>query len=68
MLVGRYPFDDPQENMKNTVNRILAAQYDIPPSLNLSAEVKDLLKRTFKTAPDKRIKLSDIKTHPWFVE
>ena len=46
----------------------MAAQYEIPPNLNLSAQVKDLLRRMFRTQPMKRITLSDIKQHPWYLE
>jgi len=49
MLVGRYPFDDPQQpnNMQATIARIIRGQYVIPTSLGLSKEVIDLLKRMF---------------------
>lgn len=39
----------------------MAAQYEVPAHLNLSPQVKDLLRRMFRIQPMKRITLSDIK-------
>lgn len=51
-----------------TVNRIMAAKYEIPQNINLSAQARDLLRRMLRVQPMKRITLNDIKQHPWYKE
>lgn len=68
MLVGRYPFDDPQQpnNMQATITRIIRGQYVIPTSLGLSKEVIDLIKRMFAVNAGNRITIEGIKKHKWY--
>nr|ARJ31357.1 SnRK1 [Epimedium pseudowushanense] len=68
MLVGAYPFEDPDDprNFRKTIGRILSVHYSIPDYVRISMECKHLLSRIFVANPDKRITISEIKTHPWF--
>lgn len=68
MLVGSYPFEDPRQprNFKETIRRILAVQYEVPPALRISAECQDLLRRIFQADPSKRIAIAAIRDHAWF--
>ena len=48
MLVGSYPFEDPRQprNFKETIRRILAVQYAVPPALKVSAEFMSVSHKT----------------------
>ena len=63
MLVGKLPFDD--EDIKVLYKHIKSAKFIIPNFLSNSA--KDLLKKILNGNPNKRIRLEDIKKHPFFL-
>ncbi|PIA52046.1 hypothetical protein AQUCO_01000138v1 [Aquilegia coerulea] len=69
MLVGAYPFEDPDDprNFRKTIGRILSVHYSIPDYVRVSTECKHLLSRIFVASPEKRITMSEIKSHPWFL-
>ncbi|KAL5705162.1 non-specific serine/threonine protein kinase [Ranunculus cassubicifolius] len=69
MLVGAYPFEDPDDprNFRKTIQRILSVNYSIPDYVRVSMECKHLLSRIFVANPEKRITISEIKNHPWFL-
>lgn len=64
MLVGKYPFDDPNDlatnSLEGTVRNIVSGNYRIPPELGLSHMVVDLLARMLKPSPRHRIRLQAI--------
>lgn len=62
MLCGQLPFDE--ESMPNLFNRIKKSRFYMPNYI--SDEAKDLINRLLQPLPMKRIKLSEIKEHPWF--
>ena len=62
MLCKRFPFDD--KNNSELYKKILSGKFNIPN--NLSNEAKDLLINLLKVNPQERIKLNEIKNHPWF--
>lgn len=70
MLFGGYPFEDPADpkNFKKTLCRILSVQYSVPSSNSVSLECKHLLSRIFVASPEKRITMSEIKSHPWYLK
>ncbi|KAH6799444.1 Protein kinase superfamily protein [Perilla frutescens var. frutescens] len=70
MLVGAYPFEDSDDprNFKKTINKILSVHYSIPDYVRVSKECKHLLSRIFVADPEKRITISEIKKHPWFIK
>lgn len=70
MLVGAYPFEDPQDprNFRKTISRILNVQYAIPDFVRISMDCRQLLSRIFVANPAKRITISEIKNHPWFLK
>ena len=47
--------------------RIVKAMYSFPADVQLSDDCKDLITRIFVPDPNQRIKLQDIKQHPWFL-
>ena len=53
MLVGRPPFDT--QGIKNTLNRVIAAEFDLPD--HLSEEAKDLISSLLQKNPKDRIAL-----------
>ncbi|KAK8948566.1 Serine/threonine-protein kinase SAPK6 [Platanthera zijinensis] len=70
MLVGAYPFEDPDDpkNFRKTIGRIVSVQYKIPDHVHVSQDCKQLLSRIFVPNPIKRITISEIKKHPWFLK
>jgi len=62
MLAGHLPFNELTN--KKLYTKIRAGKYTIPKEL--SHEVKDLIKKLLEINPRKRIKISEIKEHPWF--
>ncbi|KAL5054075.1 hypothetical protein RYX36_034757 [Vicia faba] len=70
MLVGAYPFEDPEEpkNFRKTIHRILNVQYSIPDYVHISPECQHLISRIFVADPAKRISMSDIRNHEWFMK
>ncbi|KAI0496081.1 hypothetical protein KFK09_022388 [Dendrobium nobile] len=70
MLVGAYPFEDPDDpkNFRKTIGRIVAVQYKIPDHIHISQDCRHLLSRIFVANPTKRITISEIKKHPWFLK
>lgn len=70
MLVGAYPFEDPDDsrNFKKTITRILSVHYSIPDYVRLSMDCRHLLSRIFVAEPEKRITMTEIQIHPWFVK
>ena len=62
MLTGRLPFNELTN--KKLYNKILNGKYHIPQYI--SEEANNLIKRILENNPKKRIKLNEIKEHPWF--
>lgn len=69
MLVGAYPFEDPQDprNFRKTIQRIMGVKFSFPPGLRISPECQDLISRIFVASPAHRITIADIRRHPWFL-
>ncbi|RZB77480.1 serine/threonine-protein kinase PLK4, partial [Asbolus verrucosus] len=61
LLVGSPPFDT--HGVKNTLNRIVSANYHLPS--HLSVEAKDLIIALLQKNPKDRIKLDQILDHPF---
>ncbi|CAM0873485.1 unnamed protein product [Alopecurus aequalis] len=70
MLVGAYPFEDPDEprNFRKMITRILSVQYSIPDYVRVSVDCAHLLSRIFVGNPEQRITIPEIKSHPWFLK
>ncbi|KAL6893497.1 hypothetical protein ACP4OV_007595 [Aristida adscensionis] len=70
MLVGAYPFEDPDEpkNFRKTIQRILSVQYSIPDYVHITPECRDLISRIFVADPATRITIPEITNHPWFTK
>nr|GMD51783.1 serine/threonine-protein kinase SRK2I-like [Ipomoea batatas]GMD55245.1 serine/threonine-protein kinase SRK2I-like [Ipomoea batatas] len=70
MLVGAYPFEDPDEpkDFRRTINRILSVQYSIPENIQISEECRHLISRIFVGDPAQRITMPEIKNHAWFLK
>ncbi|CAK7328557.1 unnamed protein product [Dovyalis caffra] len=70
MLVGAYPFEDQDDprNFRKTIQKIMAVQYKIPDYVHVSQSCRHLLSRIFVANPSRRISLTEIKSHPWFLK
>ncbi|KAK9076602.1 hypothetical protein SSX86_004938 [Deinandra increscens subsp. villosa] len=70
MLVGAYPFEDPEDprNFRKTIGRIVSVQYSIPDYVRVSVDCRHLLSHIFVANPSKRITITEIKKHPWFLK
>ena len=62
MLCKCFPFND--KNNSKLYQKILSGKFNIPN--NLSNEAKDIIINLLKVNPQERIKLNEIKNHPWF--
>ena len=63
MLVGKLPFDD--EDIKVLYKHIKSANFFMPNFL--SSQAQDLLKKILNCNPNKRIRIEDIKKHPFYL-
>ena len=63
MLVGKLPFDD--EDIKKLYHNIKLANYTMPNFLSNYAQ--DILRRILVPNPKRRIKLDDLKRHPFLL-
>ncbi|KAM3410678.1 hypothetical protein ACQJBY_002731 [Aegilops geniculata] len=70
MLVGAYPFEDPDDpkNIKKIIQRIAAVDYNIQDNILISADCRQLISLIFVSNPTKRITMKEIKSHPWFLK
>ncbi|XP_052195264.1 serine/threonine-protein kinase SAPK8 isoform X1 [Diospyros lotus] len=70
MLVGAYPFEDPEEprDIRRTINRIVQVQYLIPADIQISPECRHLISRIFVADPKERITMPEIRNHVWFLK
>jgi serine/threonine protein kinase len=66
LVIGNLPYQDRNESV--LVKRIIEAEVEIHKSAKLSPEVVDLIEQMLHKNPDKRIKMADIKQHPWFLK
>eukprot|EP01017_Pseudomicrothorax_dubius_P047951 TRINITY_DN8656_c0_g1_i2.p1 TRINITY_DN8656_c0_g1~~TRINITY_DN8656_c0_g1_i2.p1 ORF type:complete len:591 (+),score=108.99 TRINITY_DN8656_c0_g1_i2:148-1920(+) len=62
LLCGYLPFED--KNTAVLYKKILDGEFHTPSFL--SEEAKDFLKRILTTDPSKRMRVEDIKRHPWY--
>ena len=62
MVCGYLPFEDP--NTSKLYKKILAGEFDTPKFI--SNDVRELIKGILTIDPDKRMTMSQIKSHPWF--
>lgn len=65
-VYGQVPFHD--ENILNLYNKIKNDPLKFPDRPIISDNLKDLLRKMLEKEPEKRIKLSDIKTHVWVTQ
>ena len=63
ILAGRLPFVE--ENVALLYKKIKHAKYEVPKFVLESA--KDLISKMLRPDPAKRITISEIRVHPWFV-
>ncbi|GMH11295.1 hypothetical protein Nepgr_013136 [Nepenthes gracilis] len=70
MLVGAYPFEDSKDprNFRKAIGRIMSVQYKIPDYVHISQNCRHLLSLIFVSNPSRRITISEIKNHPWFLK
>lgn len=61
MVAGYLPFEDPKTS--NLYKKIMAAEYTMPKFL--SPECKDFVTKILNTDPETRIRISDIRQHPY---
>ncbi|EIN08450.1 Pkinase-domain-containing protein, partial [Punctularia strigosozonata HHB-11173 SS5] len=61
LLTGRLPFDD--KNIRVLLGKVRSGKYEIPSYVD--PEARDLLTRMLVVDVHKRIKMSDILSHPW---
>ena len=62
MVCGFLPYEDPKTS--NLYKKILSADYTLPKFL--SGDCKSMIQGIFKTNPEERFKIEDIRIHPWY--
>lgn len=64
LLCGSLPFDD--ESIPSLFKKIKSGMYSLPS--HLGADTRDLVPRMLVVDPMKRITISEIKKHRWFLQ
>ena len=62
MVCGFLPYEDPKTS--NLYKKILSADYTLPKFL--SNDCRGMIQGIFKTNPEERFKIEDIRVHPWY--
>ncbi|TNV86765.1 hypothetical protein FGO68_gene6602 [Halteria grandinella] len=62
LICGFLPFEDPDTS--KLYKKILSGEFKIPSFVSKNAT--DLLQQILNTDPEKRYKITDIRSHPWF--
>lgn len=62
LICGYLPFEDPVTT--NLYKKIMEGNFHIPKFV--SKEAAELMRRILCTDPDSRIRIAEIKRHPWF--
>ena len=63
MVYGDYPFY--AEEIGEFVREVIKKEIQFPDNINISPELKDLLKKLLEKNPKNRITMEQIKEHPW---
>lgn len=66
MVVGKPPFET--DTLERTYERICACDYSFPTNIHISRRTRDLISRLLHPLADKRLKVGQIRSHPFFVE
>jgi MAP/microtubule affinity-regulating kinase len=66
LVIGNLPFNDKSE--AGLVKKIVESELEFPKNAKLSPEVFDLLEQMLNKNHEKRIKMSEIQQHPWFMK
>lgn len=73
MMVGAYPFERPEDKadaqkLQKMIQRILKVEYQFPPHVRASGDLRDLLSKILVPDPSKRITVAGIQSHPWYLK
>lgn len=73
MMVGAYPFERPEDKadaqkLQKMIQRILKVEYQFPPHVRASGDLRDLLSKILVPDPSKRIAIAEIQSHPWYLK
>lgn len=66
LVIGNLPFQDKSEMV--LARKIIESDVEIPKALKLSPELTDLIDQMLHKNPERRIKMAEIKQHPWFLK
>lgn len=66
MLVGKPPFET--EDVKETYKKIKNIEFTYPTNIYVSEEAKDLINKLLKLNPMERLKIDEIKQHPFMTK
>jgi|Transcript_10864 BR serine/threonine kinase len=64
LVIGKLPFDENNDNIKNLFNKIRFEPVKIPKTIPV--ECRDLIRSLLTINPEKRITVEKIKQHRWF--
>ena len=64
IVIGKLPFDEESDNLKNLFNKIRFEPVKIPKTIPV--DCRDLIRSLLTINPEKRITIEKIKQHKWF--
>ena len=64
MVCGCLPFED--KDTPKLYKKILNGEYHLPE--DLSPELRDFIRRVLTVDPNKRIRINEMKRHPWWTK
>jgi BR serine/threonine kinase len=67
LLFGRLPFDDKENNLQRILLKVRKAEYQFPKEVTVDPDARDLIQMMLRGDPEQRIKIAEIKRHPWWV-
>lgn len=66
MLIGKPPFET--EDVKETYKRIKNIDFSYPSNIYISEDAKDIINKLLKLNPSERLKIEEIKQHPFMTK
>eukprot|EP00762_Andalucia_godoyi_P003133 ANDGO_01079.mRNA.1 putative serine/threonine-protein kinase DDB_G0277165 len=67
LVFGRLPFDDSGGSLQKILLKVKKGDFSFPKDVQVDSEVKDLISMMLRVDPEQRIKVAEIKRHPWWV-
>lgn len=67
LVLGRLPFDDPSGQLQKILQKVKKGEFTFPKDVPLDADLRDLICMMLQSNPEDRIRIAEIKRHPWWI-